>query len=202
MLVVNSFPRTGNRFLIFCIERYLDLASLPKTPAKLHDVDLMKNKEVNQIVIFRNPKDTIISFSILKVLLNNKNTSLDVCIDEFIKWNKEFARNIDHLYPLTFEQVTKHTFKSLDCVAKTLEINKNDNKKIVDLYNILKSKDGGWNSPKSVQQSSKLDPEYLEILKEYESLSPLVIAELYDIEIYVRRLIKKRQNELGWNLPN
>lgn len=201
-MIINSFPRTGNRFFMFCAERYLEAGQLASAKNVLHDIDLLDNIEIDQVVIFRDPKDTIISFNVLKLLLHNRNTTLDKCIDEFVEWNQKFAKNIDNLYPFTFEQTTKNTFKCLNSLANTLNINKKDSEAITLLYNILKSKGGGYTNPKSVQQSSKVDPRYSEVLLEYKNLNPLIIAELYDIELYMKRIIHDRQTELGWNLPN
>ena len=202
MFLVNSFPRTGNRFIMFCAEKYLEITPLVSAKNVLHDIALLDNKKINQVIIFRDPKDTIVSFNVLKLLLHNKNITLDRCIDEFIEWNQKFTKNIDNLYPFTFEQTTKNTFKCLDSLAKTFNMNKKDSESITLLYNILKSKGGGYTNPKSVQQSSKLDPRYSEVLLEYENLNPLIIAELYDIELYMKKIIYKRQTELGWALPN
>lgn len=201
-MLVNSFPRTGNRFFIFCAERYLDVKEIKTNKNVLHDISLLNKSDINQVVIFRDPKDTIVSFNVLKLLLRNTNITLEQCIDEFIKWNQEFAKNIDILYPFTFEQTTKQTFRCLDALASTLHFNKQDNKDIEILYSILASKRGGYKNPQSVQQSSKIDPRYFDVLREYKNLSPSVIAELYDIELYMRRLIQKRQNDLGWAIPN
>jgi hypothetical protein len=201
-LLVNSFPRTGNRFFIFCAEKYLDIDKIITNKNVLHDISLLNKAEINQVIIFRDPKDTIVSFNVLKLLLHNTNITLEQCVTDFIKWNQEFAKNIDTLYPFTFEQTTKQIFRCLDALASTLHFNKQDNKDIEILYSILASKRGGYKNPQSVQQSSKVDPRYFDVLREYKNLSPSVIAELYDIELYMRRLIQKRQNDLGWAIPN
>lgn len=202
MLLVNSFPRTANRYFMFCIEKYLDVPIFSKMPSKLHNIKLLSKKDINQIVIFRNPKDTIISFVIFKKINNARRSDLAICVDEFIEWAEEFAKNINHIYPFTFEQVTKQTFECLNYLSDTFKINKQSDKKILDLHKMLKSKNGGWNFPKNGKESSKKDIKYADVEKEYNNLSPEIIVKLYDLEIYMNRLIAKRQEKLGWALNN
>lgn len=195
MIIINSFPRTGNRNLLVYMRFMFKIEKLSKNQKIFHNKELLSDSSIKQIVILRHPRDTIISFCVLREQLpHNKQSNLDQSIFQWIEYHEEILKNINHLYPLFFEQTITNPVQCLIKLSEMLSIPRVDDciseRFFLDPIRIERSK------ATTVQASSKVSDKYANAEKEYELLSPEIHKRLNQIYEELSVAFIKRQAQI------
>lgn len=192
MIIINSFPRTGNRNLLLYMKFMFRIEKLSKNQQIFHNKKMLSDPSIKQIVLLRHPRETIISFCVLKDFLKNTNNHIENdCVSEWIEYHEEILKNIDHLYPFFFEQTITDPVKCLTNLSKRLLIPRRDD---FESKQFFEDKDRiAKNAPKSVQVSSKLSDQYAKFERAYEHLSPEIHTRLNQMYEELSEAFKKRQ---------
>jgi hypothetical protein len=160
-----------------------------------HNKKLFPDQSTKQIVILRHPRDTIISFCVLKEYVNSKEESIiSSAVSEWIDYHTEILKNIDHLYPFFFEQTIEDPVKCLTKLSEIASIPRVDDyeaQKFFDQRIKLNRK-----TPTSIKMSSKLSKNYEKYEKYYESLGPDIHANLNNLYAIASEAVKTRQAKL------
>jgi hypothetical protein len=174
---------------MFKIER------LSKNQQLFHNKKLLSNSTIKQIVIVRHPRETIISFCVLKEYLKNKDESIiNSAVSNWVEYHQEILNNMDHLYPFLFEQTIENPVKCLVRLSEILSIPRIDDYEAEKFFNDHHRQKGLV--PKQVQQSSKVSDSYGKYEEYYESLSPDIHSTLNALYLQVCEAIRTRQEKL------
>lgn len=195
MIIINSFPRTGNRNLLVYMRFMFKIEKLSKNQKIFHNKELLSDSSIKQIVILRHPRDTIISFCVLRGQLPyNKKSNLDQSIFEWIEYHEKILKNINHLYPLFFEQTITNPVECLIKLSEIFSIPRVDDyisqRFFLDPVRKEKSK------ATTVQVSSKISGEYYDFEQEYELLNPKTHKRLNELYEELSVAFIKRQAQI------
>lgn len=195
-LFINSFPRTGNRYLLNFLNRFLHVDNQVYNSDTMHDFVMIQKPTPNQIVIIRDPKDTIPSFAILKKEVEGESgDTMAYAIDNWLEWHEYVLVNIKNLYPFTFDQVSSDPISCLLEIARIFSYGHADEKEMRDFkYNLMKD---GLSAPVSIRQSSKLSPNYDKVKEEYEAQDPEILSVIEEMYQDLLVAVFKRQKALS-----
>jgi len=157
-VVINSFPRTGNTLLYYFFVKFFEKNNLNnkfETISHTHSYKLLKISNSNsfkQIIIFRNPIDTITSYTIYKLsILFNSNEFLknnikikettdiliekflndyNIFLNEFLKYNNGIA--------IKFEYLTENTENCFNDLLNKINLNNYNIPTLDDVLNTIK----------------------------------------------------------------
>lgn len=99
MICINSYPRSGNTYLHFSINRFIkknELNNVELFP-KYHDHSALLNNNINQVSILRNPLDSITSYALMMLWPSFKKIQEDeisAFIDDITKLYIDFMNNM------------------------------------------------------------------------------------------------------------
>jgi hypothetical protein len=191
MIIINSFPRTGNRNLLLYMKFMFKIEKLDKNQQIFHNQKILGDSSIKQIVILRHPRETIISFAVLKDFLKNKPNDIEDTVNHWIDYHEEVLKNIDRLYPFFFEQTIKDPIKCLIKLSEMLSITRGDDFEAQKFFNdkerITRTK------PKHVKVSSRVSDQYSKFEKAYEHLSPETHVRLNHMYEELSVAFSKRQ---------
>jgi hypothetical protein len=198
MLRVNSFPRTANIFVSGFLQQFFTIEDKAYTPQTMHDLSLLDNKEVKQIVIIRNPKDCIPSFEILKKLSDEYcEEPILYAINEWIRWHEKVIENSDHLFLFSFEQIINNP---VDCLVSVADINKIKYMPKYEMHN----HHGRWVNAKtqlgpddSIRSTSKNSKEYESKVYEYLNQDPEILERVELLYSKLKETISINQKLFG-----
>jgi hypothetical protein len=197
---VNSFARTGNMFLETVLIEYLGYIRIDPMTYKenYHIIDILSDRSIPQLVILRNPVDCIVSNKIYRAytMLPKEYTMLRSVLD-WLEWHITFLKNIDILYPLTFEQVTESTEKCLKTIKDQFygpDFKAND---VGLLPNNFKAQ---INQRNNIFQTSKTSKDYEDVLSSYYAVDSRLIEMVDEVYIALKEKVMLRQSSLSWTL--
>ena len=185
-VIVNTPTRTGSTFL--CNEMVNNLKISHSGITKTHDPDMLKNGESMQIVILRNPTDSIASM----ISMDKRNGSQDIVLDitdrisHFGEMLDSFCTAYNKTVPFLFEDVVANTSEVINFISDRFKIDYREaplNNTVEDRHNFVKT--------------SKTLDFYDNMLNSLLEYSP----ELSTLEVkYFRAIeyLKFRQKELGF----
>jgi hypothetical protein len=174
MLIVNSFPRTANRFFANYITRHFGDQGMNYTPENMHNLDMLSDTSINQVVILRKPEDCIPSYYILTHKINAP-IKIEAAIRHYIRWNNAVVKNINHLFVFTFEDIINEPLKALTLLEDSLGMS-GDLEKTDDFFRRYRA--DGLHIPKTVHESSKLSLVYDDAVEKYNSVSDELLQDL------------------------
>lgn len=182
MLRVNSFPRTGNMFASNFLNLFFDHDFVDYGPDVMHDYDLLSDSSVDQIVIIRDPKQSIPSSRILRKKNDPYNENgIEFDAQRWIDWHQHVLKNSNHLFLLTFEQLVSNPVECLTSIADYLGIGYDDKKEIHKHHNQHSENDRKASST-NVYSTSLASIDYEKEVQNYLSLDSSkmwVINNLY-----------------------
>jgi hypothetical protein len=196
---VNSFARTGNIFLETSLREYLGQSKIadPMTYKEdYHNIDILCSNSVSQLVILRNPVDCIVSNKIYRQnLMPSKEYTMLRSVLDWLEWHITFLKNIDTLYPLTFEQVTESTEKCLKIIKDQFYDDTFEVKDIGSLLSSLKTENDKKNN---IFVTSKTSKDYLNILSSYCDIDKSLQSLVCDVYENLKSAVSLRQASLFW----
>jgi hypothetical protein len=141
-IIVNTPTRTGSTFLCNEMKNYLKIvdADIIKT----HDPEMLLNGKDLQIVLLRNPYDSILSM----ITMDKRNGSIDVGTDivdrisHFSQMLDSFMISYIRCIPFTFDQVIEDTDSVIMEISKIFNIEYRAiplNKRVIDRHNFVET---------------------------------------------------------------
>jgi len=181
MLRVNSFPRTGNIFTSSFLNKFFDKNKVDAFPEVMHDIKLLDSRDVDQIVIIRNPMDAIVSSEILRST-NYPFDGLDISfeIKRWIEWHEVVLKNSDHLFLFSFEDITNKPVECLTNLGDMLNIFYGDKESLFEYHKENTEKERS-NNRDNIFASSASSNKYNETVKKYLSQEKDVIEKINDL---------------------
>lgn len=189
MLVVNSFPRTANRFFINYINQHFGDQGIKYTPETMHSIDMLYNSKIDQVVILRKPEDCIPSYFILSYKPGSPFT-IEAAIKHWIRWNEVMVENINHLYPFTFEKICSSPLIILETLENLLGMT-GDIDKTKNFFE--KYEKDGHSIPKDVKESSKLSKHYQDVVDMYYAADAELLNKAQESYAFTLNAIRSRQ---------
>jgi hypothetical protein len=162
----------------------------------MHDVEMIQKSTPNQVVIIRSPRDTIISFAVLKREVEGfSGDTMAYAIDNWLEWHEYVISNIKTLYPFTFDQVSTDPIGCILEIARIFSYGHADEKIMRDFRsNLIRD---GLNKPVSIMESSKLSPNYQEFEQEFDSQDPELLSVINEVYSDLLIAVTKRQKALS-----
>jgi hypothetical protein len=201
LVKVNSFQRTGNIFLDTVLRKYLGqnkIAVQMFYKESYHNIDILCDESIPQIVILRNPADCIVSNKIYREnMIPDKEYTMLRSILDWLEWHITFLNNIDILYPLTFEQVTQSTEKCLRVIKDQFYSN---DLEVVDISVLLDKLKTEVNKKDSVSITSKTSKDYDDLISSYYSADFRLIGMVDRVYADLKEKVVLRQSSLSWTL--
>lgn len=141
-LIVNTPTRTGSTFLCNSITNFLDIDD--SLIYKTHDPVLLKKSLDMQIMILRNPVDSIASMVAMDKRNGSNNIDVDISdrISHFNEMLDAFCISYNKTVPFLFEQVINNTKEVVDIISKEFSINYRSvplNNAVTDRHNFVKT---------------------------------------------------------------
>jgi hypothetical protein len=196
MIIINSFPRTGNKYLLVYLQNIFNLKIQSEDSESFHNLDLLKDPSIKQIVILRKPQESIVSLCALQMHIENSTTfNLDGVVSSWAEWHKIMLENIDHLYPFLFEQVIKNPSECLMQLSKSLSIDTAIDDFASQLFHSTYTGEGNHIAT-SIKMSSRLSDHYDQIKEQYKKIDRNTHKKINWLYHELLLAIKKRQELL------
>lgn len=146
ILIFNSFYRSANVFLCFLANRMIDCAATTE-----HDYNLYSDKSKKQVVMIRNPYESIASCIHKRrvdgksILPTDKDSygiekEIELIAEEYLNYLESTKNNFNNIYVQNFEEMKKDPFQTMKNIASfhNLELRKEFNSSYEEVYEQIK----------------------------------------------------------------
>jgi hypothetical protein len=196
-IVVNSFPRTANVFFTSIISDYFNNVTLNDslenmTKTILHDIKMLDDPNIKQIVIARNPIDSIVSNQIyVNYASRSDGYTLQESANYWLSWHRAVLKNMHHIYPFSFEHITQNTDQCLKYLKATFSLESYAHQNIDDFLDDL-------NKKQNVRQTSRSSDDYSRTKEMFFKLDKDILRQIEDSYELLLKNMLERQYQLGW----
>jgi hypothetical protein len=136
-VIINSYPRTGNTFMVYALRSAYELNSISWNEYPIiahthsrHMQRLENTKNFYQISAIRNPIDTICSYAVHSSFNDNKSLKIDEnvanivnhSLDSYLKFYSEWLMN-KNARMINFDTLKDDASKIISVIFKDLDIN-------------------------------------------------------------------------------